>query len=144
MCPSTLPPYELYSPNQRVEAAGTKVHLYKLWDAPASPWLTQMETNPSLTLLSELSGKGLSLFILDRITPCPFPLPNGQKAPAPHGHTSCTNHPPQLAPPSSRGSCGHCFQYKWSRGSSAWECWAVPTGFSILLPQLAPFQTHTH
>lgn len=26
---------------------------------------------------------------------------------------------------------------------SAWECWAVPTEFSILLAQLAPFQTHT-
>lgn len=135
--------YELYSPNQRVEAAGTKVHVYKLWDAPTSPWLTQMETNPSLNLLSELSGKGLSLFILDRITPCPFPLPNGQKAPAPHGHTSCTNQPPQLVPPSSRGSCGHCFQYKWSRGS-------VPGSAGLFLQDSAsschslPLFRHTH
>lgn len=50
-----------------------------------SPRLTQMETNSSLNLLSELSGKGLSLFILYRITLCPFPFLNGQKAPAPHG-----------------------------------------------------------
>lgn len=43
-----------------------------------------------------------------------------------HGSTCCTNHCPQLAPPSSRVSCGHWFQYEWSRGS-------VPGSAELLL-----------
>lgn len=64
-----------------------------------------METNPSLNLLFELAGKALSLFILYRITLCHFPLPNGQKAPAPHD-------PPMVAPAAQALPLSGTFQFK--------------------------------